>query len=55
VDKVRAGTREESAGILADRVRWNVVKKSNYVALIIASFRVVKLELRQKLNVVFDY
>ncbi len=44
MDKVRAGIRQESTGILADRVGLNVFKESNNVALVVAFFRVVKLE-----------
>ena len=44
MDKVRAGSGEEGAGILADRVGLNVFKESNNVALVVAFFRMVKLE-----------
>jgi hypothetical protein len=47
VDKVRAGTRQECASVLADRVGWNVLKEPHNTALIKASLGVVKLEIRK--------
>jgi hypothetical protein len=56
VDKVRAGIRQESTGILAERVGLNVFKESNNVAFIITFFRVVKLEFgKEKSALVIAY
>jgi hypothetical protein len=48
VDKIRTRISQERAGILADRVGWNVFKESNNVALIVTSFRVVKLQFQKE-------